>query len=77
MRWKYYRISFENNIYTYEYARENAESRGIIKFDISNQRGEVIKPCSLDENFSTDAALEHFYSVIDAGFPKEYAVSCG
>ena len=77
MRWRYYFVSFDHGIYEYEYIREKAESRGVIRYNILTDEGEVVKPCSSDTDCSTDAVLRHFYKVVDAGFPKEYAVSCG
>ena len=77
MRWKYFFVSLSDGIYIYEYVRENADTRGIVRFDATTGKGEVIRPCSLDEGYEPDAALSHFFSVVDAGFPEEYSVSCG
>ena len=82
MRWKY-RFMFENEqFYQYTYARESDELDGIIQYDKITCRRTLIKLCSTDSSeigaeLSARKALEHFYSVIERGFPEYCYVCCG
>ena len=79
MRWKYKLIEKSDRIYIYAYSRETDDLDGVISYDLETKQAQLIKPCKGDErsNITKEMALEHFWKVINEGFPEYRYVCCG
>lgn len=79
MQW-WYKLLFEDESkYVYGYSRESKECDGRIVYSKKDGIAIMEKPSKKDEAYETsaEASLEHFYYVVEEGFPKERHVCCG
>lgn len=79
MRWKYHLTDKSKRIYVYAYSRESDELDGLISFDVEKQSASMMRPSKTDVSSKNAQAkaIEHFWTVVNEGFPVERYVSCG
>lgn len=79
MRWYYKMLEKTPAYYRYAYSRESKDYDGIIVYYIATGKAEIEKPCAVDSDskLKAQSAIDHFWFVVDDGFPDERSVCCG
>ena len=79
MRWYYKLVEKTPAYYRYAYSRESKKYDGVIVFFTATEVVKIDKPCDLDSgsNIKAEKAADHFWSVVNDGFPNEKEVCCG
>lgn len=78
MRWYYKLMEDQLAYFLYAYSRESMDYSGRIRYDKESGVFEVTLRCKADEDdYDTQKALDHFWKVINDGFPDERSVCCG
>ncbi|MGI6161969.1 MAG: hypothetical protein ACOYJD_08050 [Christensenellales bacterium] len=79
MWWIYQKIYEDERIIRYSYSCESNDADGIIRFDKETKEWHMEKASAKDEHseWSIGQSLEHFYRVVQDGFPSKRTVATG
>jgi len=78
MNWWFKLITVTDNVYEYAYSRENKNLDGRIKYDANHDEVVFEKKCSNDRySVEREAAIMHFWQVVEEGLPEERHICCG